>query len=279
MHAEGSRLLVFARKPAPVQVTYLAYCSTTGLETMDYRLSDPYLDPPGIDASNYSEKTLRLPRTYWCYQAPAEAPDVGPLPALRKGHITFGCFNNYSKVSPSVLTTWCDLLKRVPGSELVVFSREGAHRQRALDLVAEQGIGLARFRFVGPVVTAEYFKRYLEIDIALDPFPYPGGTTTCDALWMGVPVVSLSGRTAVSRGGVSILSNIGLQELIAKDRDQYISIAADLASNIPRLAQLRSTLREQMRRSPLMDGPQFTHDVEAAFRTIWRAWCAAPTTA
>jgi predicted O-linked N-acetylglucosamine transferase (SPINDLY family) len=279
MHAEGSRLLVFARKPAPVQVTYLAYCGTTGLETMDCRLSDPYLDPPGIDESNYSEKTVRLPRTYWCYQAPAEAPEVGPLPALRTCHITFGCFNNFSKVSRAVLTTWCELLKRVPGSELVVFSRKGAHRQRALDLVAGQGIDLSRFRFVGPVVTAEYFKRYLDIDIALDPFPYPGGTTTCDALWMGVPVVTLSGRTAVSRGGVSILSNIGLQELIAQDREQYVSIVADLATNMPRIAQLRSTLRDRMRRSPLMDGPQFTRDVEAAFRTMWRAWCAAATTA
>jgi predicted O-linked N-acetylglucosamine transferase (SPINDLY family) len=277
MHAEGSRLLVFARKPAPVQVTYLAYCSTTGLDTMDYRLTDPYLDPPGTDETCYSERTVRLPHTYWCYQAPAEAPDVSPLPANRTGHVTLGCFNNYSKVSAAVLTTWCEVLKRVPGSQLVVFSREGAHRQRALDLVAGQGVELSRFKFVGPVVTAEYFNRYHEIDIALDPFPYPGGTTTCDALWMGVPVVTLSGRTAVSRGGVSILSNIGLRELIAQDREEYVSIGARLAQDLPRIRGLRPTLRERMLRSPLMDGPRFTRDVEAAFRTMWRQWCAAPT--
>ena len=277
MHAEGARLLVFARKPAPVQVTYLAYSSTTGLETMDYRLSDPYLDPPGTDEADYSEKTVRLPHTYWCYQAPVEAPAVNALPAFTRGHVTFGCFNNYSKVSPAVLTTWCELLKRVPESQLVVFSREGAHRQRAIDLVTRQGIDPSRFQFVGPVVTAEYFKRYHEIGIALDPFPYPGGTTTCDALWMGVPVVTLSGRTAVSRGGASILSNLGLKQLIATDRDQYVSIAAALAGDLPRLSRLRATLRDRMRLSPLMDGPQFTRDVEAAFRTMWRTWCSSPT--
>jgi predicted O-linked N-acetylglucosamine transferase (SPINDLY family) len=278
MHAEGSRLLVFARKPAPVQVTYLAYCSTTGLETMDYRLTDPYLDPvdsPEADAC-YSERSVRLPYTYWCYQAPVEAPQVGPMPAGRSGQVTFGCLNNYSKISPSVLSTWCEILKRVPNSKLLVFSREGAHRQRALDLVALEGIDLARFQFVGPVPTEQYFRRYLEIDIALDPFPYPGGTTTCDALWMGVPVISLAGRTAVSRGGLSILSNVGLADLVARDREQYVASAANLAADVARIANLRATLRGRMLASPLMDAQRFTRDVEGTFRDMWRSWCGLP---
>jgi len=171
--------------------------------------------------------------------------------------------------------TWCHLLKQVPTSRLVVFSREGTHRKRALDIVVGEGIDLSRFTFVGPVVTAEYFKRYHEIDIALDPFPYPGGTTTCDALWMGVPVVTLAGRTAVSRGGVSILSNIALQELIARDHQEYVSITASLAQDVSRLASLRASLRERMLDSPLMNGKQFTRDLESAFRAMWRSWCSA----
>jgi len=282
MHAEGSRLLAFARKPAPVQVTYLAYAGTTGLETMDYRLTDQYMDPPSTssgqapdaDESAYSEKSVRL-KSYWCYQPRAEAPEVGQLPALaRAGTVTFACLNNYAKVSPKVLGVWCQVLRRVPSSRLVVYSREGTHRQRAIDIVRAEGIDVSRFEFVGPVVTAEYFRRYLGIDVALDPFPYPGGTTTCDALWMGVPVVTLAGRTAVSRGGVSILSNVGLPELIARSPEEYVQIAATLAGDLPRLAGLRAGLRPRLLASPLMDAAGFVRDVEGAFRQMWRAWCA-----
>jgi predicted O-linked N-acetylglucosamine transferase (SPINDLY family) len=275
MHADGSRLLTFARKPAPVQVTYLAYCSTTGLRTMDCRLSDPYLDPVGTDESVYTEKTVRLPHTYWCYRAPDDSPEVGPLPARTSGQITFGCLNNFGKVSEPTLRTWCSLLGEFPGSRVMVYSREGAHRQRTIDLVAREGIDTARFQFVGAVPTPQYFRRYLEIDIALDPFPYCGGTTTCDALWMGVPVVSVAGRTAVSRAGLSILSNVGLGELVARTPEQYVQIAKQLASDVPRLSNLRSSLRSRMRDSHLMNAPQFGRDVGKAFRQMWREWCAA----
>ncbi|HSZ59053.1 MAG TPA: tetratricopeptide repeat protein [Tepidisphaeraceae bacterium] len=275
MHADGSRLLLFARKPAPVQATYLAYCSTTGLSTMDYRLSDPFLDPIGVDESIYSEKTVRLPHTYWCYPPPDGTPEVGPLPAESSGRITFGCLNNFAKVSEPALKTWCKLLRSVPGSRLLVFSREGPHRQRALELVAREGIEPGRFQFVGAVPTPQYFERYQQIDIALDPFPFGGGTTTCDALWMGVPVVSLAGRTAVSRAGSSILSNVGLPDLVAHDTEEYLRIARELATELPRLSELRSSLRPRMRASPLMDAPAFARGFEAACRQMWREYCAS----
>jgi predicted O-linked N-acetylglucosamine transferase (SPINDLY family) len=275
MHMASSRLLTFARKPAPVQVTYLAYCSTTGLDAMDYRLSDPLLDPMGTDESAYAEKTVRLPRTYWCYEPWAGDVEPGPLPATSAGQITFGCLNNYCKVTTPTWQSWCELLKRVPGSRLVVHAGDGPHRQRARELLRSRGIDPDRLCFVGFLSLADYFRQYQQIDIALDPFPYTGGTTSCDALWMGVPVVSLAGQTAVSRGGLSILSNIGHPELVASDQDRYLRIAVDLASDLPRLAALRASVRKQMQKSPLMDALQFARDVEAAYRTMWRAFVEA----
>ena len=274
MHMDGTRMLTFARKPAPVQVTYLAYCSTTGLETMDYRLTDPYLDPPGIDESIYSEKSVRLASTYWCYQPPSIAPELAPLPSRVKGHVTFGCLNNFAKVSPAALATWRQILRSVPESRLVLHCGEGNHRQRLLDQFNSQGIAPQRVSFIGRIALSEYFQQYQQMDIALDPFPYPGGTTTCDALWMGVPVLTLAGPTAYSRGGVSILSNVGLNDLIADNIERYSEIAIALAQDQDRLQQLRSTLRQMMTKSPLMNAPQFARDVEAAFRGMWREWCS-----
>jgi predicted O-linked N-acetylglucosamine transferase (SPINDLY family) len=273
MHMDGTRMLAFARKPAPVQVTYLAYVSTTGLETIDYRLTDPYLDPPGIDESIYSEKSIRLPHTYWCYQPPASAPPVAPLPSASNGHITFGSLNNFSKVSRSALRAWIEILKQVPSSRLIFHAGEGAHRQRVLREFLDGGIFPDRVEFVARLPIEQYLHAYDRIDIALDPFPYTGGTTTCDALYMGTPVVTLAGPTAFARGGVSLLSNIGLPELIAENSDRYIRIVTELASNPSRLTELRTTLRDRMTRSPLMNAPQFARDVEHAYRTMWRAWC------
>ena len=273
MHMDGTRMLTFARKPAPVQVTYLAYCSTTGLETMDYRLTDPWLDPDGVDESIYSEKSVRLPRTYWCYQPPPVAPALTPLPALANGHVTFGCLNNFGKVGPPVLAAWTKILRAARDSRLVLHSGEGSHRRRLLDQFAAGGISADRIRFTGRIGLAEYLQQYQQIDIALDPFPYPGGTTTCDALWMGVPVITLAGPTAYSRGGVSILSNVGLKEMITENPDQYVRTAIGVAQDLPRLGQLRSTLRQRMAASPLMNAPPFARDVEAVFRGMWRSWC------
>ena len=230
MHMANNRLLVFARKPAPVQVTYLAYCGTTGLSTMDYRLTDPYLDPPGRDERFYCEQSVRLPETYWCYRPPVETPPVNALPALEAGHVTFGSLNNFCKVSSAALAAWSRLLQAVPGSRLLLHAHAGSHRERVRRFLTEQGISAERVVFVDFQPTAEYFGVYRQIDVALDPFPYGGGTTTCDALWMGVPVVSLAGQTAVGRGGVSILSNVGLPELVAQDSEQYVRIAVAVGS-------------------------------------------------
>jgi predicted O-linked N-acetylglucosamine transferase (SPINDLY family) len=270
MHMANSRLLVFARKPAPIQVTYLAYCSTTGLDAIDYRFSDPYLDPPGMDDSSYSERTVRLPETYWCYQPSMEPPKIGRLPALQQGFITFGCLNNFCKVSDPTLAAWTKLLLAVPNSQILIHAHEGTHRQRLQDQLKQDGVEPNRVRFVAFTPNEKYFDLYQQIDIALDTFPYGGGTTTCDALWMGVPVVSLVGQTAVGRGGLSILSNIGLPELVGRSEEDYVRIASELARDIPRLENLRSTLRQKMERSPLMDAPRFARNVEAAYRTMWR---------
>ena len=273
MHLSNNRLLVFARKPAPVQVTYLAYCSTTGLETIDYRLSDPYLDPAEGDASIYSESTIRLPETYWCYQPLAVASEVSPPPALQNGFVTFGCLNNFCKVSEPTLAAWAKLLRTVPNSQLLIHAQEGRHRESVWDRMDREGVTSKRIQFVGFMPTEKYFAYYHRIDIALDTFPYGGGTTTCDALWMGVPLVSLAGKTAVSRGGLSILSNVGLPELVARSEERYVQIAVELAADLGRLSALRSTLRQRMQQSPLMDAPRFARNVETAYRTMWRSWC------
>src|SRR6185437_12720793 len=203
MHTANNRLLVFARKPAPVQMSYLAYCSTTGLKAIDWRLSDPHLDPPGVEHF-YSEKTLRLPRSYWCYDAPADAPPVAPQPSVRNGFVTFGSLNNFAKISQPAIDAWVSILQRIPDSRLILHAHEGSHRQRLRDLLASQSIDPNRLEFVGFYSMNGYLSQYARIDVALDPFPYGGGHTTFDALWMGVPVVSLAGRTGVGRGGVSI---------------------------------------------------------------------------
>jgi protein O-GlcNAc transferase len=275
MHMANNRMLVFARKPAPVQATYLAYCSTTGLEAMDYRLSDSHLDPPGTDEGIYGEKSIRLAETYWCYEPPEGAPEVGALPASAAGVVTFGCLNNFCKVSPEALNAWAKLLEIVPQSRLILHGPEGGHRQRVWDFMAGKGIGRERISFVGAVPLLEYLNIYHRIDIALDPFPYAGGTTTCDALWMGVPVVTLAGRTAVGRAGVSILSNVGLPELIGQSHDAYVEIAAALGNDLGRLGELRRTLRRRMAASPIMDSRRYVKNVENAYEQMWRKWVGA----
>jgi predicted O-linked N-acetylglucosamine transferase (SPINDLY family) len=273
MHTAENRMLLFARKPAPVQVSYLAYCSTTGLDTMDYRLTDPHLDPPGMNDAFYSEKSIRLPETYWCYPLEERSPPVSPPPALIAGEVTFGSLNNFCKVSPEALDLWIQLLRATPKSRLILHANEGSHRQRVRDLLEHQGIDPRRLKFADRVPLSEYYRLYEQIDIGLDPFPYTGGTTTCDALWMGVPVVTLAGRTAVGRGGVSVLCNVGLSKLIAQTPQQYVQIATDLAKDLPRLAELRRALRARMQASPLMDAPRFARNIEAAYRQMWRNWC------
>ncbi len=273
MHLANNRLLVFAHKPAPVQVTYLAYCASTGLSAIDYRLSDPYLDPPGMDESIYSERTIRLPQTYWCYQPMVDLPPQ-PSPGLGSGRITFGCLNNFCKINDAMLAIWARVLQAVPASQLLLHAHEGDHRQEVRKQLEQAGIEPQRVQFAERVPMPEYLKIYHSIDVALDTFPYGGGTTSCDALWMGVPVVSLVGQRAVSRAGLSILSNVGLPELVASSGEEYVQIAANLANDPARLSDLRSTLRQRMERSPLMDAPAFARNIEAAYRRMWQSWCA-----
>ena len=273
MHMADNRLLVFARKPAPVQLTYLAYCGTTGLDTMDYRLTDPYLDPPEQSGQFYTEHSIHLPQTYWCYQSMGQAPGPNELPAFQAGNVTFGCLNNFCKVTVPTLTAWRELLQEVPRSRLLLHAQLGSHRDRVASFFAQRNISPDRVMFVKKAPRAEYLSTYERIDLALDPFPYGGGTTTCDALWMGVPVVSLAGQSALGRGGVSILSNVGLPELVAGDPQRYVRCAAALAQDLSRLGELRATLRDRMQASALMDAPRFARNVEAAYREMWKRWC------
>jgi protein O-GlcNAc transferase len=274
MHMAGSRLSVFARKPAPVQVTYLAYPGTTGLDAIDYRLTDNYLDPPDAAERFYSEKSIRLPGLVCCYEG-NETP-VAPLPALTAGHVTFGCLNSFLKITPPTLATWCALLAKMPSARLLLHADAAIDHSGVTAFFSARHIAADRVRFVGKLPAAAYFETYGQIDIALDPFPYGGGTTTLDALWMGVPVVSLVGAKAVGRQGLTILANLGLPELAAANEEQYQAIALALANDLPRLNILRTTLRERMRKSPVMDAASFTRNIEAAYRAMWRNWCESP---
>jgi predicted O-linked N-acetylglucosamine transferase (SPINDLY family) len=274
MHMACNRLLVFARKPAPVQVCWLAYQGTTGLTTMDYRLTDAYVDPPGLYDRYYTEESIRLPDAFGCYDPLTTEAAVGALPALDQDRVTFGSLNNFCKVNPAVLTLWSQVLRAVDGSRLLLRAAEGSHRERTLEFLQAEGVASERVNFVGWQPRAQYLELYRQIDIGLDTVPYNGQTTTLDSLWMGVPVITLLGQTAVGRAGMSLLTNLGLPELIAAAPEQFVRIARELAGDLARLGELRASLRERMQKSPLMDGPRFARHVEAAYRTMWQRWCA-----
>jgi predicted O-linked N-acetylglucosamine transferase (SPINDLY family) len=273
LHTADNRLLIFAAKPAPVQVTWLGYPGTTGMDSVDYRLTDPYLDPPGLDDPFYSERSIRLPDTFWCYDPLTSEPAINAPPCLEKGFVTFGCLNNPRKVTDVVLMLWAQVLKTLSTSRLLLLAPEGSLRQRVLDRLGREGIGPERMEFVAKQSRWEYLNIYHRIDIGLDTVPYNGHTTSLDSFWMGVPVITLVGQTAVGRAGLSQLTNLGLPELVARTPEQYVQIATDLAKDLPRLAELRRTLRPRMQASPLMDAPRFARNVEAAYRQMWRNWC------
>jgi predicted O-linked N-acetylglucosamine transferase (SPINDLY family) len=275
MHTAKNRLLVFARKPAPVQVSWLAYPGTTGLSAIDYRLTDPYLDPPGFFDDCYSEESLRLPETFWCYDPLADQPQVNALPATTNGHITFGCLNNFCKINDDCLRLWAQILHAVSNSRLILHAPCGQACETVVTRLLQEGISVSRLEFAERLPRSEYLKLYHRIDVALDPLPCNGGTTSLDALWMGVPTLTLLGRTVVGRAGWSLLSNLGLKELAAQTPDQFVELAARLAENLPRLQELRGTLRQRMQQSPLMDGKRFAWHMEQAYRQVWRQWCLA----
>jgi predicted O-linked N-acetylglucosamine transferase (SPINDLY family) len=275
LHTAGNRLLVFARKPAPIQVSMLGMPATTGLTTMDYRLTDPYFDPPGPGDDNYAERSIRLSHSIWCYEPPDESPAVNELPALKNGYITFGCLNQFAKASRPALQVWLRTLQTLPGSRLILQAPRGGHRQEVLRRFEEGGVAGDRLEFADKVARPEYLCRFHGLDLSLDPFPYNGHTSSLDSLWMGVPVITLAGRTGVGRAGVSVLSNLGLPELIAETPEQYADIAAQWGRHPARLAELRSSLRVSMLESRLMDSKRYAAEVEDAFRRVWRTWCQA----
>jgi protein O-GlcNAc transferase len=247
----------------------MAYPGTTGLSRMDYRFTDPFLDPPGETDHFYTEKSIRL-ETFWCFKPPSESPAVGPLPADQNGHITFGCLNTFAKVNHSVLELWREILAAVPNSRLVLMLPKG----KVMDRVREK-LGVAPSRLIGLLRESrlEYFKNYHRVDLTLDPIPYTGHTTTIDSLWMGVPLVTLAGPTVSSRGSLSILSNLGLTELAVRNKSDYAALAVALAHDKDRLRELRAELRERLQRSILMDADRFARQAESAYRTMWHKWC------
>jgi predicted O-linked N-acetylglucosamine transferase (SPINDLY family) len=273
-HSAGNRLGVFACKPAPVQATWLGYPSTTGLSAIDYRLVDAVTDPEDEAMPVDSENLVRLGAPFLCYGPPPDAPAPAPPPSLSDSNITFGSFNNPAKLSDATIAVWAELLSRVPGSCLLLKGlpfADASTRARYHDRFLRHGVPSERITLLGNIPDqAQHLALYRGIDIALDAFPYNGVTTTCEALWMGVPVVALRGHRHSGSVAASILASVGLDELIAADVEEYVDIAADLAHDRSRLTHLRSALRSRMAASPLCDASRFARNIEAAYRAMWR---------
>jgi protein O-GlcNAc transferase len=280
-HTGTNRLGVFARKPAPVQVTYLGYPNTTGMRAVDYRLTDAAADPPGKTEAFHAEQLVRLPH-FLCYQPPADAPAVAPPPVAANGFVTFGCFNVLAKVTPEAMGLWAKTMAVLPNSRLVMKDRLGtlaypARRRMVLDIFAYHRVAADRLDLLGKEPDfAAHLAAYAKVDVVLDPFPYNGTTTTCEALWMGVPVVTLAGTRHAARVGVSVLQAAGLGELVAATPEAYARTAVVLARDPQRLAQLRTGLRQKLSASPLLDAAGFTASLENAYRDMWQRWCRAP---
>lgn len=296
LHTGDNRMLVLARKPAPIQGTWLGYAATSGLKAIDFRLTDDWIDPPGSEQFNV-EQLVRLPQTQWVYRPPVEAAEVSPLPSERNGFVTFGVATNLAKINEPTIELWTRVLRETPGSILSIkaalrdrpsepavaespLGRYGAEqvwkqlRQYLCELLAKGGISEDRLRLVGGSPMTDYLNWFSGIDMILDTFPFTGGTTTCHALYMGVPVVTRTGNLPVSRVGSSILHNVGLGELVAQSPEEFVKIAIELAQDRARLGDLRRTIRERMKQSPLMNEPQFVRNLEAAYRGLWTTWCA-----
>lgn len=268
MHMAGNRLLVLAGKPAPVQIAWLAYPGTTGVKAIDYRLSDPRLDPPDFDG-HYSERTLRLADSFWCYDPLTDEPEVGPLPALARGYVTFGCLNNPCKLTDHTLRLWGAVMGALPGARLVLMAPMGRHRQNLLRRLAIHGIAGERVELLGFRPRPDYLRSYGSIDLGLDTFPYNGHTTSLDGLWMGVPTVTRVGATSVGRGGLSQLFHVDLLDLTAETDQAFVEKAVAWASDLPRLAGLRNVLRDRLESSALMNAKRFAQNIEAAYLDAW----------
>jgi protein O-GlcNAc transferase len=274
-HTGENRLLVFARKPAPIQVSGGGNNDTTGLDAMDYLLSDRF-HTPAESERYFSETLIRMPNDYVCYGPPDYAPAVASPPYQRRGYVTFGCFNNIAKINSEVIALWAQILAALPEARLKLQTRELsdiATRERYHSLFAAAGIDPRRVDLAGRASHERLLATYADIDIALDPFPYSGGLTTCEALWMGVPVITLTGNTFAGRHSTSHLSNVGLSELITTTPEGYVATALALAQDPQRLTTLRQGLRERMTASPLCDAKRYTRDLEAVYRQMWVKYC------
>jgi protein O-GlcNAc transferase len=276
-HTSNNRILLFARKPAPVQVSWIGYPATTGLSTIDYKIVDHYTDPLGITDMFYTEKLIRMQESFLCYSPYKDSPDAGNLPILSTKHITFGSFNNFTKISPEVLSVWKKILHKIPNSRLIIKSKsfsDSRTRHNIMHIFTREGIHEERIELLSwEPFKINHLDKYNHVDIGLDTFPYNGTTTTCEALWMGVPVITLAGKTHASRVGVSLLSNVGLNKLIANTPEEYIDLAVSLASDIDMLQFLRKNLRDMMMRSDLTNAERFTANLENNYRTMWQHWC------
>lgn len=275
-HTALHRLLTFARRPAPVQATWIGYFHSTGMTSMDYFITDPHTSPPD-SGQLFSERAVHLPHTRFCLSVPEYVPEVAPVPHDTSGIITFGSFNRLAKLNPQVIDAWAKILLAVPSSRLILKAAalgDDSVSQRFVDRFAQRGVDSSRLDLRGASGHHDMLVEYGEMDIALDPFPFNGGMTTLEALWMGVPVVTIAGNTVVSRQTVSALANIGLaDELAFPSVEAYVAGAVALANNPARLAELRSQIRPRMAASPLRQSEQFTRDLEALYRRMWQVWC------
>ncbi|MFN2309807.1 MAG: tetratricopeptide repeat protein [Gammaproteobacteria bacterium] len=277
-HTSGTRLSLFALKPAPVQISWLGYPNTTGLKAIDCRITDTFADPADQDPY-YVEKLTRVEGCFLCFKPMPDAPAPQALPALREGSVTFGSFNNYAKMNPVVVAAWCGILRRVEGARLLVKNpslSDPAVRELLLDMIRSQGIEVERIELLGHTKNQrEHLALYQRVDIALDTFPYNGTTTTCEALWMGVPVVGLAGERHAGRVGVSLMHAIGRGQWVAESIEAYTDIAVSLSADLAALERERQDLRTRMEQSPLCDGKAFAKKIEAVYRQCWIDWCAS----
>ena len=275
-HTALHRLLVFARKPAPVQVTWFGYIGSTGLTAMDYRLTNAFMDPPGLSERYHTEALIRLPGSGIAYRPEANSPDVNELPALRTGELMLGSLNTLSKINPAVIELWAKILDALPQARLMLGNVANAEAaQRLIGMFGEAGITLDRLILQPTLPMADFLALHQQIDLGLDPFPYNGGTTTLHALWMGVPVVTLAGHHSVARWGVAALSRVGLNEFICHSEDEYVQCAVRAAQDLPALNRVRQSLRQRMMAADC-DPVTITRHLEAAYRDMWRQWCAQP---
>ncbi|KAK9291179.1 hypothetical protein L1049_009367 [Liquidambar formosana] len=275
-HTANNKLGMMACHPAPVQVTWIGYPNTTGLPTIDYRITDSLADPSGT-RQTHVEELVRLPECFLCYTPSPEAGPVSPTPALSNGFITFGSFNNLAKITPKVLQVWARILCAVPNSRLVVKCKPfccDSVRQRFLSTLEQLGLESLRVDLLPLILlNHDHLQAYALMDISLDTFPYAGTTTTCESLYMGVPCVTMAGSVHAHNVGVSLLNKVGLGHLIAKTEDDYVQLALNLASDVTALSNLRTSLRDLMLKSPVCDGPNFALGLELTYRNMWHRYC------